>query len=124
MKLDELLKQITPLPYSLNPPGPHSPASAKTFIEGDELVVAHITNGQSTKAEADARYLVHAANQLPGCAATLRECLDATIIHYDALTLAFVNPPPEIADVLDGLAITISKLTTTLADAETFPPSV
>jgi hypothetical protein len=40
----------------------------------------------------------------------IEEVLSATKIHYAALTQAFVNPPPEIAGVLEGLAISISKL--------------
>ena len=111
MILDKLLKHITPLPYERRGAmiyGPdNGPGTAKNIADGDSP--DHIA------------YLVHAANQLPGCVATMKECLAAAMIHRAGIVAAFLNPPPELQDVLDGLDITIDKLRKSITAAETIP---
>lgn len=73
MKLTELLTKITPLPYSV---------SGESIVKGDDVCIAVIEDDGGYEApceqrEANAAYLVHAANVLPELVAACQQVVNA-----------------------------------------------
>lgn len=65
---------------------------------------------RAANATALAKRCLEAKDELLGAIAYLREVNEACRIQHDGLAEAFTNPPPPVADVMDGLAISSSKL--------------
>lgn len=90
--LPKILKQITPLPYHWV--GTKRSPNLPCYLRGAGLECVGASLDGFTDNKANAAYLVHAANVLPGLVEALRESI-AAMERMDSLLLKLTGSPKE-----------------------------